>query len=50
MTNDGFGIAGAMAARITPIPLPAGGWLLLAGLAGLGGLGARARRRRTPAA
>jgi hypothetical protein len=41
-TNDGFGIAGAMAAKITPIPLPAGGWLLLAGL---GGLGALARRR-----
>jgi hypothetical protein len=42
VTNDGFGIDGAMVAKLAPIPLPPAAALLLAGMAGLAGL----RRRR----
>jgi hypothetical protein len=34
------------AQNVTPVPLPAGVWLLLSGLTGLAGLGAGSRRRR----
>ena len=40
-TNDSFTIDGA---AITPVPLPAAGWLMIAGL---GGLAALRRRKRT---
>ena len=38
-------VADAALGALAPIPLPAGGWLLLGGLAALGGLHTRARRR-----
>ena len=41
-TNDGFGIDGATAMRIAPVPVPPAAALILSGLAALGFL----RRRR----
>lgn len=45
-TNDGFGIDGAAAMRIAPVPVPPAAALLVSGLAALGFL----RRRRDPRA
>ena len=44
--NDGFGIDGAMVARIAPVPVPPAALLLVSGLLGLGAF----RRRRGAAA
>ena len=43
-TNDGFGVDGATAMRIAPVPVPPAAALLVTGLAALGFL--RRRRRR----
>lgn len=44
--GDGFGVDGVVIADPSPVPLPAGAWLMLAGL---GALGAAARRKRKAA-
>ena len=45
LENDGSKVIGAVS--VAPIPLPAGGWLLLAGLGGLGLFGWRRREQAT---
>ena len=47
--NDGFGLDDATAATVAPIPLPAGGLLLLGGLVGFAALRRRGSARRLDA-